>query len=357
MSSTNQLALGVKLQAGELKAKWLKLNHDRGYDVQVVQNIAKPKARYFSVCYSAPKTGWKNATETCRAHIKGIGDSQDVLEIVSINPTHTCSETDTHKKRKRNYRTKDICNVSNLLEVYEPAKGGNAKQFATMTKAATGVAIKNGQANLAVKPKSHSTVEAQMGQYFWLRSLFNAYIAGDPDGTFILKDRPCVWDQTLKTFDRCYVALSIARKFWECARIGLLCCDGTFTRNNCFKHIVLIATSFDGNNQITVLAFAIVDVEDADNWVWFKECLEQDFPGIETWMSDANKGIYSRDFSLSMSQSENAFVLSRCARHLAENCKENCAGTMNETHKTMITQLGSLHLKSSIRNVLQKFAP
>jgi hypothetical protein len=82
-----------------------------------------------------------------------------------------------------------------------------------------------------------------------------------------------------------------------------------------------------------------VDVEDSFNWVWFKENLEEDFPGCTVWMSDADKGIRSNDFSLSMSQSTTPFVLSRCARHLAENCKENCSGTMNEDQKSLIIEL------------------
>jgi hypothetical protein len=80
-------------------------------------------------------------------------------------------------------------------------------------------------------------------------------------------------------------------------------------------------------------------VENADNWVWFKEQLEEDFPGNEVWMSDADKGIQSNVFSLSLSQSLDQFVLSCCARHLAENCHENCKGPMNETHKKLIINL------------------
>jgi hypothetical protein len=67
---------------------------------------------------------------------------------------------------------------------------------------------------------------------------------------------------------------------------------------------------YDGNNNLVVLAFAEVDGEDADNLVWFKQQLEQDMPGIAMWMSDANKGITSSQFALSMSQSTDQFVLS-----------------------------------------------
>jgi Transposase, Mutator family len=143
----------------------------------------------------------------------------------------------------------------------------------------------------------------------------------------------------LKQFDRAYFALGFAKHFWHHASIGMYFCDGTFTKLKDFKQIVLIATTFDGNNETTILAFAIVDVEDAENWTWFKERLEADFPHSRVWMSDANKGIRSNRFSLSMSQSTSGFVLSRCARHLAENCRDACKGSMNEDHKRMIIEL------------------
>jgi MULE transposase domain len=170
--------------------------------------------------------------------------------------------------------------VSNVLQVYRPAKAGNAKQFAEMTKSATGIALKNGQANLAVKGSGQDTIEAHMGQYFWIPSLLQAYKESDDDGSFVLEYTNCVWRPGVNQFHRLYIALSIAKTFWYNAGIGLVSCDGTFTKNNYFKHIILICTTMDANNQIVILAFAIVDCEDADNWVWYKEQLEQDFPGI-----------------------------------------------------------------------------
>jgi MULE transposase domain len=339
MTSTIQLSVGAKISKTNLKATWLKFNHDSGYDVKVVQNIETPKCRYFSVCYSAPKTGWKSATDACRAHVKAVGDNEAEMSITSLNLSHTCGRDDDNK-RKRNYRTRDICSVSNVLQVYQPAKSGNAKQFAKMTKTATGVSLKHGQANLAIKACIDDTIQAFIGQYFWLPSLLTAYKESDPDGSFVLEFHDCDWNENLNQFYRCYVCLSISKHFWSRAGIRLLVCDGTHTRNNCFKHIVLIATSYDANNQIVILAFAIVEVENAESWVWFKEQLELDFADIEVWMSDADKGIRSNAFSMSMSQSTSAaFQLSRCARHLAENCRENCRGTMNETHNGMIVEL------------------
>jgi Transposase, Mutator family len=338
MTSTSQLFLGSKLSKSSLKACWLKYNHDSGYDIKFVSNTQRPKSRYFSVCYTVPKTGWKGNTTLCRAHVKAVGTNDDLLNITSIDLMHTY-ERSVDNMRKRNYLTRDICEVSDVLKVYQPAKAGNAKQFAKITKTATGVPMKNRHANLAVKSSSHDTIEAQIGQYFWLKSLLRAYKESDEDGSFVLEYTECTWREDIDQFYQMYCCLSIAKNFWSSAGLTLVVCNGTFTRNNCFKQIVLIAASFDANNQIVILAFAIVEGENADNWVRFKEQLKSNFPGINVWMTDTDKGICSNAFSMSKSQSEDEFVLSRCARHLAENCHEYCKqGTMNKSHKTMIVE-------------------
>ena len=71
-----QLSLGVSGRLLHLKS-WL-----CGYQVKVSQNIEKPKARYFSVCFTAPKTGWKLAPlDVCKAHTKAVGKSWDDMTI------------------------------------------------------------------------------------------------------------------------------------------------------------------------------------------------------------------------------------------------------------------------------------
>ena len=137
------------------------MNHDNGYQVHVSQNIEKPMARYLSICYTAPKTGWKTSTG-CRAHVKAVGPNRDELTIVSLDTNHTCGSLDI--RRKRNYLTRDISDVSEVLGIYQPtaSKEGNAKQLIEMTRKATGVTIKKGQATLAVRSKSNDSIEAKL---------------------------------------------------------------------------------------------------------------------------------------------------------------------------------------------------
>ena len=65
--------------------------------------------------------------------------------------------------------------------------------------------------------------------------------------------------------------------------------DGTHTKLDDFKHIILIAVTYDACNEIVILAFAVVDVENKDNWVWFHDRLTEDFPGFDVIMCDADK--------------------------------------------------------------------
>ena len=355
MASSIQLTLGSSGSLSAIKSQWLKHNQSTGFQVQVSQNVEKPKARHFSVCHSAPKTGWKSAVG-CRAHVKAVGTSREEMKITSCDLVHTCVAIGNNVQRKRNYLTRDISEVSEVVDLCQPTttKEGDTKQFISMTKAATGISVKNGQANLAVRSKSHNTIEAQMGQHFWLPSLFAACKEDDPVGTFKLESIPCRWDQDSQHFCRCHVALSFAKRFWKHGRIDLVICDGTHTRGSAFKHIILFAVTFDGNNQLVTLAFAIVAVENSDDWVWFKECLDDDFPGHDVWMSDADKGIHSNAFSISMSQTQDEFVLSRCTRHLAENCRETCEGPMNEHQKNMIIRLAKARTQTQCQERLSE---
>ena len=60
-----------------------------------------------------------------------------------------------------------------------------------MTKKATGVSIEKGQANLAVRSKCNDSIEAQIGQYMQIPSLFWAYSLSDPFDSYVYEDKSC----------------------------------------------------------------------------------------------------------------------------------------------------------------------
>jgi hypothetical protein len=91
---TMRLAVGEIGGLSDLKATWLKYNHDNGNAVQVCWNVKEAKgnkARYFSICVGAPKKQWSANSDCCKAHLRAVGTDQDNMEIVSMQLVHTCS--------------------------------------------------------------------------------------------------------------------------------------------------------------------------------------------------------------------------------------------------------------------------
>ena len=352
MSSTSQLKVGQKGHIDSAKAFWQKHNQAVSRGVKTLQNTNRNGCRFFSVCYSAPDRGWKKAVGSCRAHINVVGKTEDNCEILSMDLQHTCHESEA--KRKRNYKLKDIALLSEAVQMYQPTanREGNARQLKDITKVSTGFTLKTGQAYRYVHERSSDTIHAQIGQYMLLPDLFQELKLQDPDGTHLLESQECSWNNDLKQFRRCYVALSFMKHFWKRSLIRMIVIDGTHTKLNAFKHIILIAVTYDGNNEIVILAFAVVDVENKDNWVWFHERLREDFPSFEVIMCDADKGITSYDFQLSQDEAE--ALTSRCARHLAENCREACKFTMNSTHKNLILSLAKCRTEETYLECLDK---
>ena len=85
MTST-QLVAGSGFALPELKAHWLKFNNSSGYQYKISQNTAKPKARLFCVCFTAPesKKEWENSY-CCKAHLHAVGDTRDDMSIISVD--------------------------------------------------------------------------------------------------------------------------------------------------------------------------------------------------------------------------------------------------------------------------------
>ena len=346
MTSTAQLKVGYVVPFDEARKFWIKHNQEVGRDFKTLQNTSRNGHRYLSVCYTAPEKGWKKCVTGCRAHIHVIGKTEDKCEITSMDLQHTCDQTTN--KRKRNYQVKDIALVSEAVNLYQPtsSRDGNARQLTDITKVSTGFTLGRSQAYRFVHERSADTIHAQIGQYMLLPDLYKELQLQDPDGTFLLESQNCLWDEERKQFRRSYVALSFMKHFWKKALIRMVVIDGTHTKLDDFKHIILIAVTYDGNNEIVILAFAVVDVENKDNWVWFHEHLSQDFPSFDVIMCDADKGITSYDFQLSQDEAE--ALTSRCARHLAENCREACKYTMNSSHKNMILSLAKCRTKRNL---------
>ncbi|XP_016164255.1 uncharacterized protein LOC107606740 [Arachis ipaensis] len=95
-------------------------------------------------------------------------------------------------------------------------------------------------------------------------------------------------------FERFYVCLDACKKGFKAGCRPLIGLDGTFLK---ILHggQLLTACEQDANNHIFVIAYAIVDVENKENWKWFLELLLSDLGEYEAknlcFISDMQKGL------------------------------------------------------------------
>lgn len=93
-------------------------------------------------------------------------------------------------------------------------------------------------------------------------------------------------------FDRFYVCFSGLKEGWKTGCRKVVALDGCFLKT-AVKGELLTAVGRDGNNQVYPIAWAIVSVENRDNWTWFLRLLSHDLDcpdGNElTLMSDQHK--------------------------------------------------------------------
>ena len=92
----------------------------------------------------------------------------------------------------------------------------------------------------------------------------------DQEGTFILESQTCTWDASLQQFKMCFVCFLYVKEFW--ANNGftpLFAVDGTFTTSGIMRHRLLLAVSYDGNNELVHLAFGVCEIENTENWRCF----------------------------------------------------------------------------------------
>ncbi|XP_022019900.1 uncharacterized protein LOC110919962 [Helianthus annuus] len=75
-------------------------------------------------------------------------------------------------------------------------------------------------------------------------------------------------------FSRIYICFKALKEGWVACR-KVIDLDGTFLKGLC-KGELLTTTGRDANNQIYPIAWAVVKVENKENWKWFIECLKDD---------------------------------------------------------------------------------
>ena len=100
-------------------------------------------------------------------------------------------------------------------------------------------------------------------------------------------------------FDKFYVCFNGFKEGWKLGCRRILALDGCFLKKP-NRGEILTAVGRDGHNHIFPVAWAVVTVENKDNWSWFLELLADDLEiphgqGV-TLMSDQHKVIVCLSF-------------------------------------------------------------
>ncbi|GKC60244.1 retrovirus-related pol polyprotein from transposon TNT 1-94 [Tanacetum coccineum] len=96
------------------------------------------------------------------------------------------------------------------------------------------------------------------------------------------------------TFKRMYICFKGIKQGWLDACRKVIGLDSYFLTHTC-KGQLLTAIGRDGNNHMYPIAWAMVGVENKDNWAWFMSLLQEDlelgYGGGLTVISDRHKGL------------------------------------------------------------------
>jgi hypothetical protein len=120
-------------------------------------------------------------------------------------------------------------------------------------------------------------------------------------------------------FKRCYIAPAATRAAFEACR-PFVALDGCHTKSR-FRMTLLVTCTLDGNNEILPLTWALVPIEDGDNWTWFLLKLKHHFWGMDcngiVIISDRDKGLQTAVPEVFPNAHH-----SYCCQHLADNVQK-----------------------------------
>src|ERR1044072_371732 len=94
-----------------------------------------------------------------------------------------------------------------------------------------------------------------------------------PGSTVLMDTTPI--DGSNPQFKRIYISLDARKRGFKAGCRPLIGLDGWFVKGY-YGGQLLSAVGQDANNHIYVIAYAIVDVEDKENWLWFLTNLHVD---------------------------------------------------------------------------------
>ena len=265
--------------------------------------------RYPSVCREeTPKCSY-------RLYARWMNNEQS-FQVISLKPEHTCV---------RNFEFGSLIDYKWLAKHFGDKIRKNPeiklRDIADLVKKKYNCTVTANQCR-AAKTLALTEYEKTLEEHYALiRSYGKELLDSNPGSTVKLG----VTNTDGKTiFERFYVCFAGLKEGFKkgCRRVIAL--DGCFLKKP-NQGEILTAIGRDGNNHIYPICWAVVSVENKDNWAWFLELLGDDIDmptgqGL-TLMSDQHKGLIEAVKQV-MPDAEHR----QCARHIYENFKKQFSG-------------------------------
>jgi hypothetical protein len=126
-------------------------------------------------------------------------------------------------------------------------------------------------AHRALRALQGGSIEQEREDFRHLPAYIEILKKRDPDGDFFLSI-----DHDTSRFHRIFICPSSSRRIFQQGP-KIFACDGTFTKNK-FRQTLLFATTRDGNNEVVLLAWALVESENESAWRFFFSHLLRSVP-------------------------------------------------------------------------------
>lgn len=110
-------------------------------------------------------------------------------------------------------------------------------------------------------------------QFAHIRGYCKEIVTSNPEST--VEVETVLGPDGIDLFDRFYVCFIILKRQWKATCRPIIGVDGTFLRG-VMKGQLLVAIGRDACNKIYPIAWAVVQVENEKNWLWFVNLLKTD---------------------------------------------------------------------------------
>lgn len=300
----------------EIKSQWIRFNHTQSKAVKAM-TVDKRGGIYKSVCACAPMKNlneWRQNT-VCQAHLFVYKNA-----VVSVELEHQCSSEDPGRKRQYNVALLTLASEQ-IRDYTGPTneRGRSVQEYADTARAA-GFEVGKTQAYKVLQKINQDPIETHLGQYFLLTSMIKAWKRSDPKGSYELETSPTTWNDDLDAFERIYAVPAFAKHAWKHCKMRFLILNASFRTGGHFGHTVLLAVTYDANDEVILLATALCEAESQSNWSWFVQNLIRDFPGIQLVLSSSKHVMENEELETVL----NLISAKRCwcIRRLMGECPE-----------------------------------